>query len=145
MAFDYINGIDFPKEKIDAVCHAILYHSNGSKYAGKQKTIEAKILYDADKLEAVGVMGLIRAFIFLGNCNNPLYVLKDGKIDLSEDCKTDSFVRYYKRHLSKNYDRFFTRTAQELAEKHRAIDEAFFSAFLDSVQHHDIDVNDYLE
>ncbi|MDE6385354.1 MAG: HD domain-containing protein [Eubacterium sp.] len=93
LAYDFLNSINFPKDKIESVCHAIFCHSN-SCY-GMQKTLEAKILYDADKLDAVGVMGICRALIGTGNYNNPMYVLKDGRVDLNEKSDTDCFVRYY--------------------------------------------------
>lgn len=144
MAYDFLNTIDFPKEKIESVCHAILCHSN-SCY-GMQKTLEAKILYDADKLDAVGVMGISRALIGTGNYNNPMYVLKNGKVDLSENSEIDCFVRYYVKHLSKNYDRFFTDTAKNIALKHKKVDEAFFTAFLDSINlNENLNINMYLE
>lgn len=64
MARDFLSKTDFPTEKIDGVYHAILYHSNNCY--GKQRTVEAKILYDADKLDAVGVMGIARSFVGSG-------------------------------------------------------------------------------
>lgn len=144
MAYDFLKTIDFPKDKIESVCHAIYCHSN-SCY-GMQKTAEAKILYDADKLDAVGVMGISRALIGTGNYNNPMYVLKNGRVDLNEDSKTDCFVRYYVRHLAKNYDRFYTETARKIAAKHKKVDEAFFAAFLESVNPgEDLSVNTYLD
>lgn len=144
MAYDFLKTIDFPKDKIESVCHAIYCHSN-SCY-GMQKTAEAKILYDADKLDAVGVMGISRALIGTGNYNNPMYVLKSGRVDLNEDSKTDCFVRYYVRYLAKNYDRFYTETARKIALKHKRVDEAFFSAFLESANpSDDLSVYTYLD
>lgn len=131
MAKAFLQAIDFPQNKIDSVFHAILCHSN--ECFGMQKTLEAKILYDADKLDAVGVMGISRALIGTGNYNNPMYVIKNGCVDLDENSETDSFVRYYLKRLVKNYDRFFTETAKREAVKHRKTDEAFFSAFLESI------------
>ena len=144
MANDFLNTINFPEDKIERVCHAIYCHSN-SCY-GMQKTLEAKILYDADKLDAVGVMGISRALIGTGNYNNPMYVLKNGKVDLSENSETDCFVRYYVKHLAKNYNRFYTETARKIALKHKKVDEAFFSAFLESVNpNEDLSINMYLD
>lgn len=131
MAKEFLQTIDFPKNKIDSVFHAILCHSN--ECFGMQKTLEAKILYDADKLDAVGVMGISRALIGTGNYNNPMYVTKNGCVDLDENSEADTFVRYYLRHLAKNYDRFFTETAKKESVKHKRVDEDFFNAFLESV------------
>lgn len=131
MARDFLQTVDFPMHKIDAVCNAILTHNN--KSYGKQTTLEAKILYDADKLDAVGIMGISRSLIGIGNYNHPMYVIKDGKIDTEENCDTDTFVRYYMRCLAKNYDRFFTETAQKIANEQKSIDEKFFGALVSLV------------
>lgn len=139
MAEIFLCNIDFPKEKIAPVFHAIRYHNNGSY--GMQKTLEAKILYDADKLDAIGVMGICRALIGVGNYNNPMYILKNGEIDLDENCNTDTFVRYYLTHIRKNYERFFTDTAKSIARKQKEIDEQFFHSIIDTVNHNAIEMN----
>ena len=131
MARDFLKGIDFPKEKIQGVYHAIITHSNGVDC--ERKTLEAKILYDADKLEAIGVMGIARAFLYAGNVNHHMYILKNGEVDTDENAEDDTVVRYYLRHLQKNYDRFFTKAAQELALRHKKEDEEYFNAFIDFV------------
>ena len=131
MARNFLKGIDFPEEKIESVYHAIITHSNGMN--GEQKTIEAKILYDADKLEAIGVMGIARAFLYAGNVNHHLYTLKNGGVDIDENAEEDTVVRYYLRHLQKNYDRFFTKAAKELALKHKKEDEEYFRDFINFV------------
>lgn len=134
MARAFLPTTDFPAHKIEAVCHAIATHS--SHCYGEQKTLEAKILYDADKLDSLGVMGIARSMMGVGNYNHPMYVIKDGAIDLGEDSPTDTFVRYYQRVVRKNYDRLFTATARRLAEEQRAIDVAYFRALCDLVNGH---------
>ena len=131
MARAFLREIDFPKEKIDGVYHAIITHSNGM-YC-ERKTLEAKILYDADKLEAIGVMGIARAFLYAGNVNHHMYTLKNGEVDTDENAETDTVVRYYLSHLKNNYDRFFTKAARELALRHKKEDEEYFKAFIDFV------------
>lgn len=131
MANDYLLSIDFPKGKIEAVCHAIRFHSN--KSYGKQQTLEAKILYDADKLDAVGVMGIARSLIGIGNYNNPMYEIVGNKINTNVDSDNDTFIRYYLSHIAKNYDRFFTEKARSLAEQMKAIDTQYMQEFIKTV------------
>lgn len=54
----------FPAEKIEAVCHAIAAHSFSAQIA--PLTAEAKIVQDADRLEALGAIGLARVFAVSG-------------------------------------------------------------------------------
>ncbi len=131
MAKEFLRKTDFPTEKIDSVYHAVLYHSNHCY--GKQHTLEAKILYDADKLDAVGVMGIARSLMGTGNYNNPLYTLVNGKVNRNEKDACDTFVRYYLTHIKKNYDRFYTDSARKLALEYKKSDEMYFNAFVDFV------------
>ena len=128
MAEEFLKTIDFPREKVQTVCDAIRTHNNESY--GKQETLEAKILYDADKLDAIGIMGISRSLMGIGNYNHPMYIIKNGMIDTDEACETDTFVRYYVRNLSKNYDRFFTETANKIADEQRSVDEKYFETLL---------------
>ena len=134
MAREFLQTTDFPAGKIDAVCHAIRTHS--SSCYGQQQTLEAKLLYDADKLDSLGVMGIARSFMGVGNYNHPMYVIKDGQIDMAEDSPTDTFIRYYQRTVRKNYDRLFTDEAKRIAAEQRAIDLAFIENFTDLVNGH---------
>ncbi|EJC5689730.1 phosphohydrolase [Escherichia coli] len=56
--------VQFPAEKIEAVCHAIAAHSFSAQIA--PLTTEAKIVQDADRLEALGAISLARVFAVSG-------------------------------------------------------------------------------
>lgn len=60
-----------PAQKIPALKHAILAHSFSANVA--PQTLEAKILQDADRLDALGAIGLARLFLVSGALNRPLY------------------------------------------------------------------------
>jgi uncharacterized protein len=66
---------DFPAEKIGGVQHAILAHSFSAGIA--PETPEAKILQDADRLEAVGAIGVARVFYIAGQLGGQLFDADD--------------------------------------------------------------------
>ncbi len=66
---------DFPKEKIDGVYHAIHAHSFSANVP--VRTTEAAILQDADRMEALGAIGLARMFYTAGKMGSELFDPED--------------------------------------------------------------------
>jgi uncharacterized protein len=62
---------DFPMEKIPAVAHAIHAHSFSAGVV--PETMEAKILQDADRMEALGAIGVARTFYTAGQMSARLF------------------------------------------------------------------------
>jgi|GEM_PF-125690 len=99
------------------------------------KSIEAKILFDADKLDACGAMGIARTLMHCSSVMKPLYCL--GESHAGQDRKSDgsfSFLGEYKYKLEKLYDRFYTTHGSKLAEKRKAAAKNFYEALLAEVQ-----------
>ena len=65
-----LEGVDFPAEKLDAVVHAIEAHSFSAAIA--PLTIEARLVQDADRLDALGAIGLARLFYTAGRMGSAL-------------------------------------------------------------------------
>ncbi len=74
-AIAYLRGTDFPPAKYDAVAHAIAAHSFSAAIA--PQSLEAKILQDADRLEALGALGLARMFYVAGATGGALFDPED--------------------------------------------------------------------
>lgn len=58
-------------EEVAAVAHAILTHSFSANLA--PQTLEAKIVQDADRLDAIGMVGAARCFYIAGRMGSGLY------------------------------------------------------------------------
>ncbi|MCS5990920.1 phosphohydrolase [Klebsiella variicola subsp. variicola] len=70
---------DFPVERYAAVSHAIEAHSFSA--AIPPRTLEAKIVQDADRLESLGAIGLARVFAVAGALNTILFDAEDPFAD----------------------------------------------------------------
>ena len=86
----------------------------------KPESLEARILFDADKLDVVGTMGIARTLVYNGTLAEPLYsLLPDGNISSGENDDQPSFFHEYKFKLERMYDHFYTRTAAVMAQQRK--------------------------
>ncbi|MEX0610344.1 MAG: HD domain-containing protein [Balneolaceae bacterium] len=74
-ATDFLSELSFPKHKLPAVAHAIESHSYSADIT--PTTTEAKIVQDADRLDALGAIGLARCFTVGGITGRLLYSTED--------------------------------------------------------------------
>lgn len=95
------------------------------------QSLEAKILFDADKLEAAGAIGIARTLLYSGQRNQPLYSLKeDGAVSDGTADTAPSFCQEYKYKLEGLYTKFYTRRATELALQRQQAAVAFYRSLL---------------
>lgn len=96
------------------------------------ESIEARILFDADKLDAIGAVGIARAYLFAGELGACLH---NPHITAIEDAaaysKNDTGYREYVVKLSKVKDRMLTRQGKRWAEKRHTFMKSFFERFID--------------
>lgn len=115
-----LKQFDLADETIKNICHAILAHRFRVQ-TEKPKTIEAKVLRDADKLDGLGAIGVARAYIWLGEYNiGQIYISRKdwSKFDInSDDSKHDSLQREWTVKLSKIKNQMFTKSGKKLAQK----------------------------
>lgn len=74
-ASELLGEWNYPEEYISAIHHAISAHSFSANIP--TKTIEAKVVQDADRLDAMGAVGIFRCFAFSGLALRPLYFAED--------------------------------------------------------------------
>lgn len=98
------------------------------------ESIEAKLLFDADKLDVTGAVGIARTLIYNGAVGRSMYSINpDGTISDGTDDEVDSFFREYRFKLEKIYDRFYTQAAAEIAKKRQHAAAAFAASLLAEV------------
>lgn len=132
-AHAFLREKGFAMELCDHVRACIRTHR--FRKAEQPASIEARILFDADKLDVAGAIGIARTLEYNGETGRPIYT-RDGQgriSDGSEDT-VDSFFREYKFKLEGICEHFLTEKGRELARaRHRAA-IAYYEALLAEVQ-----------
>jgi uncharacterized protein len=122
-----------PPEFVEAVAHAIEAHRFRSEPV--PRTLEARVLSDADKLDAIGAVGIARVFAYAGARGTPLWrmpwqeiaaqsVASDGHPPAPDASYTPVHEFVYK--LDRIPDRLFTATARAIAAERQAFMREFF-------------------
>lgn len=98
------------------------------------QSIEAKILFDADKLDVTGATGVARTLLYNGEEGEPLYsLLPDGTVSDGTNDRLPSFFQEYKHKLEGIYSRFYTKRGRELALARQSAAAAFYESLLREV------------
>ncbi|MDP2560835.1 HD domain-containing protein [Psychrobium sp. 1_MG-2023] len=74
-AISFLQSINYPSEYYDAIHHAICAHSYSANIA--TETIEAEVVQDADRLDALGAIGLSRCLMLGATWGSQLYNPQD--------------------------------------------------------------------
>ncbi|MNE39244.1 putative hydrolase [compost metagenome] len=118
---------DFPQAIIPAVQHAIEAHSFSAGIA--PQSLEAKVVQDADRLEALGAIGLARVFAVSGALGVALFDANDPFAESRELNDKTFALDHFQTKLLRLPDTMQTEMGRELA-RHNADFLAHFMAKL---------------
>ena len=124
LARELLSEFEIEKEKINKIIHCIETHRFRGNKAPKSK--EAKILFDADKLDSIGAVGIGRAFLFAGEIGAKLH---NKNVDINKTksyTKEDTAYREYMVKLRKVKGRMFTDESKRIAEERHNFMVKFF-------------------
>lgn len=127
MAYDMLRRAGWGESAAAHVRNCVRTHS----YKGGQKpqSIEAKILFDADKLDLAGAVGCARALLFGAQIDEPLYRLgPDGLPSPGLPGEESSILREYNRKLKHLPEKMFTAEGRRLAAKRQKAMDDYFAA-----------------
>ena len=131
-AHDFLLSIGMEDAFAQKVCHCI--HTHRFRKNLPPQTLEAQILFDADKLDVTGAIGIARTLMYRGTLTEPLYrMLPDGTISDGTHDIGHSFFREYKFKLEKLYGRFYTKKGAELARQRQSIAKAYYESLYKEV------------
>jgi uncharacterized protein len=124
-------GLGWPEETIAAVAHAILTHSFSANIP--PETLEAKMLQDADRLDAIGMVGVARCFYIAGRMGSGLYHPGDPGAEHRPLDDRSYAIDHFPAKLLKLSDGFQTETGAKLArERHERL-TLFLALFRDEI------------
>lgn len=143
MAEGLLQGYGVGQETIEKVKHCILTHRYSGvagcayKKAEAEKnekdskdnlpeSIEAKILFDADKLDNIGAIGLARAFNYSGTYGARTHNPEVKNENVRGHSREDTAYQYYVAKLVKIKDKLFTQEAKHIAKDRHKFMEDFF-------------------
>lgn len=119
---------------IDQVRHAILAHSFSANIT--PTTIEAQTLQDADRLDAIGLVGVARCFYVAGRMGSGLYDPADPMADERELDDKAFALDHFETKLLKLASGFQTATGAAMAQARHAQLLAFRDGLLAEVTPH---------
>lgn len=126
-----LRDLGWPEERVDAVAHAIESHSFSAGIA--PRTLEARIVQDADRLDAIGAIGIARCFYTAGRMGSGLYDHSDPTGSSRPLNDVVYALDHFPNKLFQVAAGFGTATGQRLARERDAVLRSFHSQFLTEV------------
>ena len=133
-----LQTLKYPEIKIHEVCHCIISHRfRKNKKDQHPLTIEAEILFDADKLDSIGAIGVARAFLYAGENGYQLYRdLPQGYNGTSRDKNPDIHTANieYEVKLKHIEGLLLTKQGKKIARARHQFMKSFFVRLEDEVK-----------
>ncbi len=123
------------EEAIKAVVHCIRAHRFRDD-SEKPQTVEAQVLFDADKIDAIGAVGVARAVAYAVRAGMDVYAppsdlyLSSGKYEPGESQTVAHEYLFKLRHIK---DRLFTPSGRSLAAERHELMVRFFEGWMKEI------------
>lgn len=131
---EMLREIGFPEEKIEPTAYCVSVHQRRTGI--EAKTIEAKIIQDADLLDTYGLIYVARSILWgvqSDKYKRPLFLdkcVEDFDIEADKNLSTIHYLMHRLQDPRYNPSNLYTKTAQEIANKKFHLIEEFVSNFI---------------
>ncbi|EFW93788.1 metal dependent phosphohydrolase [Haladaptatus paucihalophilus DX253] len=125
-AGELLGGFDVTDSEIEAVQHCIRAHRFSNDVDAE--TLEAKLLSDADNLDALGAVGIGRVFCYGAEHDQPMHD-PDVPVEADKTRSGATSVNHFHKKILRLPERMYTDAGKRMAEERRTFVEAFVERF----------------
>lgn len=125
-AIEFLDSIRYPSQYHQAIYHAIQAHSFSANI--RATTLEAKIVQDADRLDALGAIGIARCMQVSGALNRALYAIEDPFCEKREADDALYSIDHFFTKLFTIADSLNTPSAQLEGKRREAVMHEFLNS-----------------
>lgn len=130
-ARDLVQPLGWPVARVDALAHAIATHSFSAGLP--PETLEARIMQDADRLDAIGAIGVARCFYIAGRMKSGLYSPDDPAAEVRPLDDKRFALDHFKANLFRVVDGFLTPAGQAMAVERGRVMRLFVETLLEEI------------
>lgn len=126
-AIQFLREERYPEEYFALIAHAIEAHSFSAGVA--PQTLEARVVQDADRLDALGAVGIARCFVTAGILQRPLYAESDPFCDSREPDDLKYTLDHFERKLLRLPAMMATEAGRREGERRARVMRDYLAAF----------------
>lgn len=130
----FLKSLNYHNSRIDLICHIISQVSFKGNNIITPDTIEGKIVQDADRLDAIGAIGIGRTFTYSGNHNIPMHIPNmPYRTNMNEKSYkvASSTINHFYEKLLKLKELMNTKKGKEMAIHRHEFMEKYLKEFYD--------------
>ena len=128
LASEILREMGISEEIIEKIVRCVKVHR--FRKGNVPESVEARVLYDADKLDALGAIIIARVFARSGETGSPLHDPNIKQDDVYTSSVTTAINHFHEKILKITPDTFHTEAAKEIAEKRYPYTKQFIERFL---------------